>query len=62
MSNTVTTKISWTSRLGSSLKGVIAGFILFIAGIILLFWNEGNYVKVKKNVGERTRDMRLSSV
>lgn len=50
MSNTVTRKISWTSRLGSSLKGVIAGFILFIAGIILLFWNEGNYVKVKKTL------------
>lgn len=50
MSNTVTTKISWTSRLGSSFKGVIAGFILFIAGIILLFWNEGNYVKVKKTL------------
>lgn len=50
MSHTVTTKISWTSRLGSSLKGVIAGIVLFLAGIILLFWNEGNYVKVKKTL------------
>lgn len=40
----VTTE-SWGSRLGSSLKGVIAGIVLFVAAIPLLFWNEGRAVK-----------------
>ena len=39
-------------RLKDSLKGVIFGVILFIAGIVLLFWNEGNNVKNIKTVDE----------
>lgn len=42
--------VSWTERLGSSFKGVIGGIILFIVGICVLFWNEGNYVDNKKAI------------
>lgn len=35
---------SWGSRLGSSLKGVLLGILLFIAAFPLLFWNEGRAV------------------
>lgn len=47
----VTTE-SWGSRLGSSFKGVIGGGILFLAGIPLLFWNEGRAVKTTKALEE----------
>ena len=47
----VTTE-SWGSRLGSSFKGVITGGVLFLAGIPLLFWNEGNAVKTAKALEE----------
>ncbi len=47
----VTTE-SWGSRLGSSLKGVIVGGVLFLAGIPLLFWNEGRAVKTTKALEE----------
>jgi len=39
-----TTTIGWGSRLGSSLKGILFGLGLFIAGFPLLFWNEGRAV------------------
>ena len=44
MAVTETTTVSWGSRLGSSLKGVLVGLGLFIAGFPVLFWNEGNTV------------------
>ncbi len=47
----VTTE-SWGSRLGSSFKGVITGGVLFLAGIPLLFWNEGRAVKTTKALEE----------
>ncbi len=43
MAVTETTRESWGSRLGGSLRGVVIGLALFIAGFPLLFWNEGNY-------------------
>ena len=39
-----TTSVSWFDRLGSSFKGIGFGIVLFIAGTILLWWNEGNFV------------------
>ena len=45
-------KGKYMERLKDSLKGVIFGVILFIAGIVLLFWNEGNNVKNIKTVDE----------
>lgn len=47
----VTTE-SWGSRLGGSLKGVLVGAGLFVAGIPLLFWNEGRAVKTAKALEE----------
>ena len=47
----VTTE-SWGSRLGSSFKGIITGGVLFLAGIPLLFWNEGRAVKTAKTLEE----------
>ena len=49
-SHTVTTSTSWFERLGNSFKGIIVGIILFIAGTILLWWNEGNFVRTQKNL------------
>ena len=45
-------KPSWIQRLGSSFKGVVTGFALFIAGIVLLFWNEGRAVDTAKQLKE----------
>ena len=47
----VTTE-SWGSRLGGSFKGIITGGVLFLAGIPLLFWNEGRAVKNTKALEE----------
>ena len=47
-----TTTESWGSRLGGSIKGVFVGGVLFIAGIPLLFWNEGRSVKTTQALEE----------
>ena len=52
MAYTETTTQSWGSRLGDSIKGIIVGIILFIVSFPLLFWNEGNSVKVAKALEE----------
>ncbi|MBQ6829288.1 MAG: hypothetical protein IJO46_14860, partial [Thermoguttaceae bacterium] len=52
MATTETTVQSWGSRLGSSLKGVLFGFVLVFASIALLFWNEGRTVKRAKALNE----------
>ena len=52
MAVTETTTQSWGSRLGDSVKGVIAGIVLFILGFPVLFWNEGNSVKTAKALDE----------
>jgi len=52
MAVTETTTESWGSRLGSSIRGVLVGAALFIAGFPVLFWNEGNSVKTAKAIDE----------
>lgn len=52
MAVTETTTESWGSRLGSSIKGVLIGLVLFIAGFPVLFWNEGNAVRTRKALEE----------
>lgn len=42
---TTTTRTSYGSRLGSSLKGIGMGLIVFLVGFPVLFWNEGRAVK-----------------
>jgi len=46
------TSQSWFSRIGGALKGILVGFVLIIAGICLLFWNEGRAVKTHKALAE----------
>ena len=50
--HTVTTSKSWFQRLGNSFGGIIFGILLFIAGTILLWWNEGNFVKTQTALKE----------
>lgn len=51
--NVVTkTSTSWFSRLGGALTGALFGFVLFIAAIIALFWNEGRSVATYKSLVE----------
>lgn len=52
MAVTETSTESWGSRLGNSIKGVVIGGVLFIAGIPLLFWNEGRSVKTTQALEE----------
>lgn len=52
MAVTETTKVSWGSRLGTSIKGILAGLALFVVGFPVLFWNEGNSVKTAKALDE----------
>jgi hypothetical protein len=49
---TEVTSESWFSRLGGAFKGIIFGFVLFIAAFPLLFWNEGRAVKTYKTLKE----------
>jgi len=46
------TSTSYSGRLGKSAKGILAGLVLFIGGTIMLFWNEGNFVKLIRAVKE----------
>ena len=49
------TETSYGQRLLNSLKGVAVGFVVFIIGTIILFWNEGNFIKTKKSIQEAER-------
>lgn len=50
MAYTTTKTTSYGTRLGNSIKGVFFGFVMFIAGTILLWWNEGRAVKTAKAI------------
>ncbi len=54
--STTTTRTSYGSRLGSSLKGIGMGFVVFFVGFPVLFWNEGRAVRRTRslNEGEKT--------
>lgn len=52
MPTTETTVQSWGSRLGSSTRGVLVGFLLVLASVALLFWNEGRTVNRAKALNE----------
>jgi hypothetical protein len=43
---------SYGSRVGNSFKNIFRGIILVIASIVLLVWNENNYVQQKKALKE----------
>lgn len=52
MAVTETVTEGWGSRLGTSLRGIIGGIAMFIAGFPLLWWNEGNTIKTAKALEE----------
>lgn len=47
-----TTSKSWFKRLGEALSGAVFGLLLFIAAIVLLFWNEGRSVDTARALAE----------
>ena len=47
-----TTTIGYGSRVGNSFRSIGTGFLLFIAGTVLLWWNEGRVVKTDKMLNE----------
>ena len=49
---TETTHESYFSRIGGAFKGILAGLVLMVAGIALLFWNEGRTVHRTKALAE----------
>ena len=49
---TTTTRTSYGSRLGSSLKGIGMGLIVFLVGFPVLFWNEGRAVRRTRALNE----------
>ncbi|TWU45259.1 hypothetical protein Q31b_04300 [Novipirellula aureliae] len=49
---TEVTHESWFSRLGSSLKGILIGGVLFLVSFPLLFWNEGRAVHTAQGLTE----------
>ena len=52
MAYTETTTTSYGQRLSGSLKGIVGGLVMFIAGTCLLWWNEGRAVKTAKAINE----------
>lgn len=44
------TNISWLSRIGSSIKGVLFGVVLFLASFVVLWWNEGRAVNESQRI------------
>lgn len=52
MAYTETTRTSYGKRLGNSLGGIFTGILLFIAGTVLVWWNEGRAVKTSKMLKE----------
>ncbi len=52
MAYTETTTTGWFSRLGSSFSGMGIGLVLLIAGTVLLWWNEGDFVATRDALNE----------
>jgi len=52
----VTTK-SWLSRILESIKGIFFGFILIIASLILLWWNEGRAIHTENDLKDGSKNV-----
>ena len=52
MAFTETTTTGYGTRVGNSFKAIGSGFMLFLAGTALLWWNEGRAVKTEKMLEE----------
>jgi len=63
MAYQVKTTQNYGQRLLGSLKGTGKGGLMFLVGTILLFANEGSFVKTKKTIGEAEKALvRVSDV
>ena len=49
---TETTSTGWTTRIGESFKGIVAGLVFIALSGIVLFWNEGRAVQTAKSLTE----------
>ncbi len=49
---TETTSRGWFSRIASSFGGMLFGFVLLLAMVALLFWNEGRAVQTARSLAE----------
>ena len=54
---TTTTRTSYGSRLGSSFKGIVGGFVIFLIGFPVLVWNEGRSVKRARALNEGEKNV-----
>ncbi len=52
MAYTETQTVGYGTRVGNSFKGIGMGIIMFLAGTVLLWWNEGRFVKTDKMLNE----------
>ena len=52
MAYTEVTRTGYGDSLKRALGGVVVGFVAFVGGTALLFWNEWNFVKTKKALEE----------
>ena len=52
MSYTETSSEGFFSRMGSAFGGIVFGFILICIGSVLLYWNEGRYVRTAQGLAE----------
>lgn len=50
MAYTETYTTGYGTRVGNSFKQVGSGFLMFIAGTVLLFWNEGRAIKTERAI------------
>ena len=52
MSFTEVSEEGWFSRIGSSIKGILFGLVLFALAFPVLFWNEGRAVRRAQSLTE----------
>jgi len=52
MAYTQTKTTGYGQRVGNSIKSVLVGIVLFLGATGMLWWNEGNFVKIRKALKE----------
>ena len=57
MAVTKTVTHSYGSRVGNAFKGVVGGLIAVVAGVCLLWWNEGRTVKRQRTLDQGRKDV-----